>query len=387
LRKSVAEAAVQERLSAIERDRKESEGALQARIEEIEAAKTKAEQNGVTLQDQLDALRLTNEAAIKKIKEDAAARETSVRAEAITAAEASMQEKISTAEQLKTEAEGKVAAAEEMVRTLQESQAGDLEARLREQRDALEAAKTDAVNEVKSAAFEEKMKLSARVDELQRAFDKKTAEELGEGAEINLYEDLKAAFPTDRIERVNKGQAGADILHVVINNGNECGTIIYDSKNHNQWRYEFVSKLASDQMAAKAAHSVLSTRKFPAGSRHLHVHDGVIIASPARVVAVVSLLRQNLLQIHTLTLSNEARTQKTAELYSFITSKRFNDLLARIETHTDDLLELQVKDQKAHGVMWRRQGELLSSIHKTRADLCNEIEMIIGTAQAPEEAP
>jgi hypothetical protein len=172
----------------------------------------------------------------------------------------------------------------------------------------------------------------------------------------------------------------------VIHNGKECGRIIYDSKNHNAWRYEFVTKLAADQMAAKAEHAILSTRKFPTGTRHLHVQDGVILASPSRVVAVIQIVRQHLVQTHTLRLSNEARSQKTAALYSFITSERCTDLFARIDTHTDDLLEMQVKEKKAHDLTWKRQGELLRSVQKVRAELCNEIESIIGTAETYEQS-
>jgi len=94
------------------------------------------------------------------------------------------------------------------------------------------------------------LKLSAKVEELQRTLDKKTAEELGEGAELDLYEVLKAEFEGDRIERVNKGAPGADIFTLLFIR-QECGKIIYDSKNHNAWRNDFVTKLAADQMAAK----------------------------------------------------------------------------------------------------------------------------------------
>ncbi|MGR4864202.1 hypothetical protein [Caulobacter sp. LARHSG274] len=37
------------------------------------------------------------------------------------------------------------------------------------------------------------------------------------------------------------------IRHIVMHNGRECGKIIYDSKNHNAWRNEFVTKLKADQ--------------------------------------------------------------------------------------------------------------------------------------------
>jgi hypothetical protein len=44
--------------------------------------------------------------------------------------------------------------------------------------------------------------------------------------------------------------------------GKECGSILYDSKNHNQFRNEHVSKLKADHLAAKAEHAILSTYKF-----------------------------------------------------------------------------------------------------------------------------
>ena len=52
-----------------------------------------------------------------------------------------------------------------------------------------------------------------------RKLEKKTAEELGEGAELDLYEELKALFEGDRIRRVPKGTPGADIVHEIVENG------------------------------------------------------------------------------------------------------------------------------------------------------------------------
>jgi hypothetical protein len=286
----------------------------------------------------------------------------------------------------RAEAEAKATAAEDQLRSSIEAQKVQLIQCLTEQREAMEQALVEAVNAEKSAAFDEKMKLSTKVEELQRAIDKKTAEDLGEGAEVDLFETLKAEFDSegDRIDRVNKGQPGADILHIVIHNGKECGKIIYDSKNHKAWRDDFVTKLSEDKMAAQAEHAILSTHKFPRGARQLDERNGVILANPARVVALVTIVRRHLVQTHTLRLSNEARIQKTAVLYEFITSERCNDLFARIDTHTDDLLEIQVKEKKAHETTWRREGELIRSVQKARAELCHEIDTIIATGDETE---
>ena len=346
----------------------------------------------------LDQARKESAVLLLREKEQAALREVAARAagcqmaeaaaqERIAAmqlaskgAEAALQDKITKADQAKAEADAKVLAAELRERALRESHDARLAQRLQEQREALEQAKTDAVNAAKSAAYEEKLKLSSKVEDLQRAIDKKTAEELGDGAEVDLFEALKAEFAGDRIERINRGQPGADILHVVIHNGKECGTIIYDSKNHNAWRNEFVTQLGANQLAAKAEHAILSTRKFPSGMRHLHVQDGVMVVTPSRAVVLVQIVRQHMVKTSALRLSNEARSQKTDTLYRFITSERCGDLFCHIDSHAEDLLELQAKEMRAHEATWKRQGELIRSVQKARGELCNEIEIIIGTA-------
>jgi hypothetical protein len=71
-------------------------------------------------------------------------------------------------------------------------------------------------------------------------------------------------------------------------------------------------------------------------------------------------------------------------LYEFITSKRCAQLLDAIDTHAQDLLELQQKEIKAHELNWKQQGLKLRSIQKVRADLGLEIECIIGTADGEE---
>ena len=152
------------------------------------------------------------------------------------------------------------------------------------------------------------------------------------------------------------------------------------------FRNEHVTKLLEDQLAAKAEHAILSTHKFPAGTRQLHMQDGVLFANPARVVSVVTLIRRHLLQAHILRLSSAERESKKAALYAFITTERCTQLFSRIDAHADELLEQQVKERKWHDAAWKKEGELIRSIQKVQAELSNEISCIIGTAPDAEVA-
>jgi hypothetical protein len=383
IEKVKADAAAQEDAIRSEATRTATEASA-SRLAEVEAQKVTAENAGEALKAELTQARLTSEQALANAQAKAAAREVEIRAEVSAAAEAAAKVQLGDAERAKADAEAKAAVAEATAKSLQESHEIHLNERLQEQREALEADKTAALNAEKSATFEERQKLANKVEELQRALEKKTAEELGEGAEINLFEALKAEFGGDRIVRVTKGQQGADILHTVIHNGQECGTIIYDSKNHNAWRNDFVTKLRSDQLSAQADHAVLSSSKFPAGARQLHIQDGVVIACPARVVALIQLVRAHLVQSHTLRMSNAERTQKTAALYSFITSQQCTDSFARLDELAESLLDIQTKEVKAHENVWKQQGLAIRAAMKVQAELRNQIDSIIGTASAPE---
>jgi hypothetical protein len=288
---------------------------------------------------------------------------------------AEAQTKVAQIEAVKAETEKKVA-------ELLASQEDTINSRLAEAREAMETAKTDAVNAERTKNFQEKLKLEEMVADLQRKLQNKTAEELGDGAEIDLFEVLKAEFPTDDIQRVGRGKPGADIIHKVRHNGAVCGTIVYDSKNHKQWRTEFVTKLREDQMAERAEHSVLATNAFPKDKKQLHVDNGVVIANPARAVVIAMLLRQHVLQVFSLKVSNNERGSKTEELYSFMTSDRFGQFLAAINRGAEQLEALQASEKKAHESTWKKQAELFGAIIRNCAQFDREIARIIGTAPA-----
>jgi hypothetical protein len=371
-------------------DREQADAKAKADLElerrQSAAREAAAELKNAALQHQFDELRKAKEAEVAKMREDTAAEALRIRREATEAAEGLVRGKIADKDKAVADAQAKIAEAEGKLSKLSEQYEITLNERLGSQREILEKAKDKAINAEKAKTFAETQGLSNKVNELQRALEKKTNEELGEGAEIDLFEALKKEFPNDRIERVAKGAPGADILHGVMHNGRECGTIIYDSKNHKMFRNEHVTKLLEDQLAAKAEHAILSTHKFPAGTRQLHMQDGVLLANPARVVSVVTLIRRHLLQAHTLRLSGAERESKTAALYAFITSERCTQLFSRIDAHAVELLEQQVKERKWHDAAWKKEGELIRSIQKGQAELSNEISCIIGTAADDEVA-
>ena len=376
-----------------EAQKRRMDEAANARAEQRIAAEKERIQSGGGLGDRGTPRR--TETALKKASAEADARVEAAAAEGRKLAEADLREQVAAAQKAKDEAEQSAArklaeAEEQRQQALTRLQAAEAErdeqvnARVQETRDALEKANAEALAHVRSENDADKRKLTAKLETLQRQLEKERANELGEGAEVELFDALKAEFPDDHIRPVPKGVSGADILHTVMHNGQDCGTIIYESKNTGAWRNDYVAKLIQDQTAAKADHAVLSTLQFPSGATQLEVRDGVVIVNPARAVAIVRIIRRQMLLVHTLRLSKAERSNKMAELYDFITSERCAHLLGRIDTDSDALLELQAAEMRAHQNHWKREGTLVRSLQKAKAELDVEVQSIIGAGDGEE---
>jgi len=249
-------------------------------------------------------------------------------------------------------------------------------------KDALQRDKEGAVLAEKAKV----LKLQAELADMQRKLEGKSAHELGEGSEVDLFEELREAFQGDRIQRVPKGVNGADVIHEVMHNGRVCGKIVYDAKNRNAWQNEFVAKLRADKIAQAADHAILSSNKFPKDKAQVHYQDGVIVAAPQRVLAIVQVLRDQVVRTHELRLSKEGREQKSMEIYAFITSEHCRQLLDQVEVQAGRMLDLDTKEQEAHRRLWDHRKKLINAVQKARGDLTFEIDRIIGTAgNGPED--
>jgi hypothetical protein len=280
-------------------------------------------------------------------------------------------------------------AVEQQMSALKSEQQAVIEARLAEVSDGLERAKADLQREKEAAVLAEKakvLKLQTELQDMQRKLEGKSAHELGEGSEIDLYQELRAAFEFDRIQRVPKGVNGADVIQEVVHNGKVCGKIIFDAKNRDAWQNAFASKLRADKLAQGADHAILSSNKFPRDKSQIHCQDGVIVANPMRVVAIVEILRDQLVRMHELRVSNEARGSKTVELYAFITSEQFRQLVEQVEAQAGKMLDLDAKEQEAHRRVWDQRNKLIRAVQKAKSDLSFEVDRIIGTAgNGPED--
>lgn len=268
--------------------------------------------------------------------------------------------------------------ADAKVKAIVANQDATIAARLNAERERAAKNQDEAINAEKLARAAEKLRLESALADVQRRLQAKTAHQIGEPAEVDLFEALVAALPEDRITRIVRGVPGPDVLAEIIHDRAVVGKIALDSKAHARWSNKFTTKLRADQLAEGADFGVLVSTVFPAGMRELHLQDNVIVASPARAVVLVHLLRRQIIENHRLKLSAEARNEKADKLFDFIVSPTCDDLFEKLLRLGRDLVGLDTTEAKTHQATWMKRAALVQGVLAIREQFCGVVTDIVG---------
>jgi hypothetical protein len=223
-----------------------------------------------------------------------------------------------------------------------------------------------------------------KMSEMTRRLEKKASTELADGSDLDLFDELRAAFPDDNVVRVAKGKAGGTLLHDVRYRGKSVGKILIDGRPRNAWQHSFVSKLRQDQSEVAADHAILATAVFPVGKRELFVESGVIVVAPARVTVIMDMLRKALIAMYAAKVGESERTDKLGRLFKFMTSPAFKRKLAEAEALTAEALAIDVEEKRVHDNVWKKRGAVMSRIKHVLRDIDVNVSAIV---EAKEDEP
>jgi hypothetical protein len=252
-----------------------------------------------------------------------------------------------------------------------------MEDALKRQRSVLDEANAQEIAKIRVQVAQDNEALRKKLAEAERKLEQKTINELGQIPEAQLEKDLRQAFEEDLIVRVKPGEPGADLIQTVRYKGESCGKIILDSKNHLQWRDSFAEKLAQDCLDAEGKHAIVSTVAFPKGGKDLSVKDGVILAKPNQVVAIVDVLRRTMIQNHVLGLSQLNEGRKKDRLYQLITSDSYRQSFQIFERTLDELQQIDVDEAKEHKKVWEQRGSRYRRIDRLMRETNDSILAIV----------
>ncbi len=223
--------------------------------------------------------------------------------------------------------------------------------------------------------------MRAQIEELKRKAELTSQQAQGEVQELALEELLRALYPGDKIAEVGKGVRGADVIQTVTSrSGIECGTILYESKRTKHFSADWIEKLKADALLAKADLSVIVTEALPEEIDKIGQIDGVWICRFTDVQGLSLALRESLVRIQSVIVSQSNKGDKMHMLYDFLTGNEFRmQLQAIIEGFKglqDSYQDEKLKMQK----IWKEREKQLEKVLLNTVHFYGSIKGIAGNS-------
>lgn len=231
---------------------------------------------------------------------------------------------------------------------------------------------------------EEKASMKRTIEELKQKAEQGSMQIQGEAQEVELEEQLKRKFPFDIIEPVPKGMRGADCIQTIRNNyGQECGKIIWESKRTKDWQNNWIDKLKNDKNESNADVAVIVTHAMPKDIKNFGFVDGVWVSNLNSFTELGFVLREYLIQLNMIKLSQSGKDEKMSMMYDFLTGIEFKNKIESIVESFISLKEELEKEKAAMIKIWGRREKQIEIVKENTIKIYGSLQAIIGK-QLPE---
>ena len=243
-------------------------------------------------------------------------------------------------------------------------------------------AKHDAEEELKLKISEREETIASmqrQIEILKQKAEQGSQQLQGEVQEMELEALLAAKFPADLVEPVPKGEFGGDILHRVLSpSGQQCGTVIWESKRTKNWSDGWLGKLKNDQRAAKAEFAVPVSRTLPKEVVAFDFVEGVWVVEPRCAVPIAIALRQSLIELASARQTSAGQRTKMGMVYEYLTGPRFR---ARVESIVEKFTEMEAdlaRERKTMTRLWAKREEQIRGVIESTAGMYSDLQGIAG---------
>ena len=244
-------------------------------------------------------------------------------------------------------------------------------------------AKTEAEkNELRIKEMEKKLQDQIKLtEEMQRKQAQGSMQLQGEVQELAIEEYLAATFPLDTIEEIKKGARGADCIQVVNTRTTQnCGKVYYESKRTKDFQAGWIEKFKADMRDKEADVGVLVTEAMPADMERMGLRDGVWVCSFAEFKGLCAVLRESVVQINKVALSQEGKGDKMSLLYDFLTSNTFRmQVEAIVEGFSQMKNDLETEKRSMQRI-WKQREKQIDKVVTNTIDMYGSIKGIAGSA-------
>ncbi|HRP02702.1 MAG TPA: DUF2130 domain-containing protein [Candidatus Kapabacteria bacterium] len=234
---------------------------------------------------------------------------------------------------------------------------------------------------LKFKAMEKKLEDQTKLaEEMKRKAEQGSMQLQGEIQELELENIIKQNYPYDKLMEIKKGQSGADLVHIVVNDFyQECGQIYYESKRTKTFSNEWIKKLKEDNKEQKADILVIASEAMPQGkTKYYYDEAGVWVCNFNEIKPLIMVLRQSLIEIQKYKVIRQGGESKKELLYNYLTSIEFHNQLESIISGFRNL-EKSYSDEKLRmQKIWKEREKQLDSVLLSTVEFYGALRGIAG---------
>jgi len=219
-----------------------------------------------------------------------------------------------------------------------------------------------------------------QIEELKRKAEQGSQQLQGEVLEIELEELLNKNFPYDTIMPVPKGLRGADVIqNVCTPSGQQCGTIIWESKRTKAWSDAWIDKLKEDQREAKSDIAVIVSIALPKDMTGIGQINGVWVTDFTLAIGLAEALRVTLIEVAKAKTSAEGKSSKMEMLYEYLSGPEFRQQIEGIVEAFVSMKKDLDAEKRAMEKIWGKREKQIERVVKNTGRMYGSLQGIVGS--------
>jgi hypothetical protein len=227
-------------------------------------------------------------------------------------------------------------------------------------------------------------KQQEKIKNLQTQLENQTTPQL-EGLlyEDQLIEALIKEFPKDKFTHTGKG---GDILQEIILEARVAGIIIYECKKVTHWQNSHVEQAFDAKLQRKADYAILVTNATKKDTKGFFVERGVIVVNPGGVLAIANILRDQIIRIAQLKLTQAQKDEAIEETLKYLQGAEFKNSLEAVIRHTIEMYDDLKKECYDHVKIWKKRHDSLKNVYTHTAQVrVRTTALVSGKSKVLEE--
>jgi hypothetical protein len=236
-----------------------------------------------------------------------------------------------------------------------------------------EKGRADKLSRMIQSKTQDIQNLNKKVKELQDQLKRGTTPQIeGLNLEAELVKELQREFPQDSVE--HHGKSG-DILHRVLLNKKQVGSILYECKKTSKFSNAYVEQTKKALADRQASYGVLVTTAFKKDTAGFYVQNDILVVHPYGAIYIARVLRSSIIDLHSQKLKAPEMDKRTKQLMGYIKSDDFKNSVGDSIHRTRSLYQMLEKEMKGHKSVWENRFTHYQKIH----DNLGRMETITGS--------